>query len=236
MSVSAAASAEAQRLVEASYDGVLSTLSLEVAGYPFGSVVPFCLDQHGRPLILIASIAQHTKNIAADPRVSLLVFERNEPDLQAAGRVTVLADAARLAASERRFATRYFRYFPHATDYDLTHDFSFHALVPRRVRYIGGFGRIHWLHPAAVLHANPFDPSQEEGIVRHMNDDHADALVHYCLRAGIALQAGEAPVMAGCDGGGIHLRISHRIARIAFATPVADLGAMRKTLVAMARA
>jgi len=236
MSASAAASAEAQTLIAASYDGVLSTLSLEVAGYPFGSVVPFCLDQHGRPLILIASIAQHTKNIAADPRVSLLVFERSEPDLQAAGRVTILADATRLASSERNLATRYYRYFPQATDYDLTHDFSFHALVPRRVRYIGGFGRIHWFEPGVVVRANPFDSTQEEGIVRHMNDDHAGALVHYCRRAGIVVQEGEAPVMAGCDGEGMHLRIGQRIARIAFDAPVADLGAVRKTLVAMARA
>lgn len=231
-----AAAAAARDLLCRCYDGVLATVSVDVAGYPFGSVVPYCLDQHGRPLILIASIAQHTKNIRADARVSLMVFDRGEPDLQAAGRVTVLGDARRLSADERALALRYYRYFPQSQDYDRTHDFAFFAIEPRRIRYIGGFGAIYWFEPQDMLVPNPFDADAERGIVEHMNADHGEALRHYCAVAGIEIPAGVAPQLAGCDGEGINLRLDARIARIAFAAPVSSLQAVRQTLVAMARA
>ena len=41
--------------------GILSTHSLEVKGYPFGSLTPYCLDNQYRPVIPISNIAQHTK-------------------------------------------------------------------------------------------------------------------------------------------------------------------------------
>jgi len=68
--------------------GVLSTMSLDVPGYPFGSVTPYCVDDECRPLIYISHIAQHTRNIIADPRVSLTVVENNvdSDDVQAHGR------------------------------------------------------------------------------------------------------------------------------------------------------
>ena len=231
------AAAGARALLNACYDGVLATLSVDVPGYPFGSVVPYCLDQHGRPLILIASIAQHTKNIGADSRVSLTVFDRAQPDLQAAGRVTVLGDACRLNPDERALAVRYYRFFPQSYDYDRTHDFAFYALVPRRVRFIGGFGAIHWFEPAALLRSNPFDSAAEHAIIAHMNADHADALRHYLQVAGDPSgEEAESPELVGCDGEGIHLRVGARILRIAFPEPVSDLQAVRATLVAMARA
>ena len=43
---------EARALLLACYDGVLSTQSVAMPGYPFGSVVPFCLDRAGQPVIL----------------------------------------------------------------------------------------------------------------------------------------------------------------------------------------
>lgn len=230
------AAATARDLLCRCYDGVLATVSVDVPGYPFGSVVPYCLDQHGRPLILVASIAQHTKNMRADARVSLTVFDRSEPDLQAAGRVTVLGDARRLSEQERVLALRYYRYFPQSHDYDRTHDFAFYAIEPRRIRYIGGFGAIHWFEPATMLVGNPFDAEAERGIVEHMNGDHADAIRHYCAVAGIEVPPGVTPELVGCDGEGINLRLEARIVRVAFDAPVNDLKAVRQTLVAMARA
>ena len=231
-----AAVAAARDLLCRCYDGVLATVSVDVPGYPFGSVVPYCLDQHGRPLILIASIAQHTKNIRADARVSLTVFDRGEPDLQAAGRVTVLGDARQLRDEERELALRYYRYFPQSNDYDRTHDFAFHAIAPRRIRYIGGFGAIHWFEPETMVLANPFDADAERGIVEHMNVDHAAAIRHYCAVAGTEIPEGVTPELVGCDAEGINLRLDARIARIAFEAPVTTLPAVRQALVAMAKA
>jgi putative heme iron utilization protein len=50
---------------------VLSTISLDVPGYPFGSLTPYCFDENGQPIVYISLIAQHTRNIMADPRLSL---------------------------------------------------------------------------------------------------------------------------------------------------------------------
>ena len=63
----------ARRYLRHHHHGALSTLSRKLAGYPFGSSVPFVLDHAARPAILISRLAEHTRNIHADPRVSLLV-------------------------------------------------------------------------------------------------------------------------------------------------------------------
>ena len=80
----------ARRLFLEQSFGVLSTISLDVAGYPFGSVTPFCADERCRPILYIAQIAQHTKNISdADARVSLIhspIESTNPEDVQAQGR------------------------------------------------------------------------------------------------------------------------------------------------------
>ena len=73
--------------------GVLSTISLDVPGYPFGSVTPYCFDENGQLIIYISHIAQHTRNIMADPRLSLTVLEdADSDDVQARGRVTYIAN------------------------------------------------------------------------------------------------------------------------------------------------
>src|SRR6185436_5172720 len=80
-------------LLEESF-GVLSTVSLDLPGYPFGSVTPYCLDRQCRPVVYISPIAQHTRNIMADSRVSLTVIEKSDSgDVQAHGRLTYIADA-----------------------------------------------------------------------------------------------------------------------------------------------
>ena len=86
----------ARELLLKEYRGVLSTHSKSMPGYPFGSVVPYCLDANGNPLILISRIAQHTHNLQKDPKCSLLVGEREAEDVQAVGRLTVMAEAHKL--------------------------------------------------------------------------------------------------------------------------------------------
>lgn len=95
------------------YRGALATQSKAMPGFPFGSVVPYCLDEQGRPLILISRIAQHTHNLQRDPKCSLLVGEREADDVQAVGRLTYLAEAEKLEdpAVIEAAAERYYRYF-----------------------------------------------------------------------------------------------------------------------------
>ncbi len=178
MSVEAAKNARELLLKE--YRAVLSTHSKKWPGFPFGSVVPYCLDAEGRPLILISRIAQHTHNLQADPRCSMLVGERGAEDIQAVGRLTLLAEARQLAEEEvAAAAERYYRYFPESADYHRVHDFDFWVLQPVQWRFIGGFGAIHWLAAERVPLANPFAGEAERGMVEHMNSDHAAAIAHY---------------------------------------------------------
>ncbi|HEX3171590.1 MAG TPA: pyridoxamine 5'-phosphate oxidase family protein, partial [Burkholderiales bacterium] len=83
---------DARRYLRRFRHGVLSTLSKKFAGYPFGSVVPCVTDHAARPVILISGLAEHTKNIAADARVSLLVRDA-DIDPQEGARLTLIGDA-----------------------------------------------------------------------------------------------------------------------------------------------
>ena len=86
----------ARELLLKEYRGVLSTLSKSMPGFPFGSVVPYCLDAEGRPLLLISRIAQHTHNLQKEPKCSLLVGERDADDVQAVGRRPATAEARKV--------------------------------------------------------------------------------------------------------------------------------------------
>ena len=99
--MSAQVAKNARELLLKEYRGALSTLSKAMPGFPFGSVVPYCLEEQGRPLILISRIAQHTHNLQKDPKCSLLVGEREADDVQAVGRLTYLAEAEKLMLDRR---------------------------------------------------------------------------------------------------------------------------------------
>src|SRR5512142_2026067 len=73
--------------------GSLSTQSRKQPGFPFGSVMPYALDENGRPIFLISTMAMHTHNLQEDPRASLLVTQANGGgDPLGASRVTVLGN------------------------------------------------------------------------------------------------------------------------------------------------
>ena len=130
--------------------GILSTTSVAVAGYPFGSVVPYVTTPDGVPVIYISTIAQHFKNLQADPRACLTAVESGREDPQAGSRISVLADAAQATSEEREaVAEAYFERFPSSRRFADTHGFQFWLLRPKRVRFIGGFGKIHWIEPDA---------------------------------------------------------------------------------------
>ncbi len=232
--MSAKASRQARALLLKEYRGVLSTHSKSMPGYPFGSVVPYCLDDQGRPLILISRIAQHTQNLQSDARCSMLVGERGAEDIQAVGRVTVMAQAQKLTdeAAVDRAAQRYYRYFPESQSYHSAHDFDFWVLAPVRYRFIGGFGAIHWLDEVAL--ANPFAGAVETSMVDHMNTDHAKAIAHYVELAG--LPQTEPASLVGIDSEGMHLRIGQSLCWLGFSHTCNTPSQIRQTLVHLAHA
>ena len=224
--------AEARRFTRGQHSGVLSTISKRIEGFPFGSVAPFILDHAGRPAILISTLAEHTKNIDADPRVSLIV-QPYSPDMQVTGRVTLLGRAERLA-DKSELGPRYLRFHPQAADYFAMHDFSFYRIEPVRLRWIGGFGRIHWVEPADYLAAPGTLAEQEAGILEHMNADHAENLRAYCRHVhGLETTGAD---MIGIDPDGFDVRADGQRLRFDFDAPVSDAQGARAALVDLARA
>jgi putative heme iron utilization protein len=227
------AAAEARQFLSATHNGVLSTISARLEGYPFGSIAPFVLDHEGCPLILISTIAEHTKNIQADARVSLIAFDPTSPDMQASARLTVVGNA-QLAEKDAALRARYLRYFPQAEGYFDMHDFLFYRIEMTQARFIGGFGNIHWIPGDELRSPANHLAEQEASILEHMNADHAGNLQAYCRHVH-GVEAAEA-IMVGIDTAGFDVRADGKLLRFALDTPVTDAKQARDALVALAQA
>ncbi len=223
----------ARELLLARLEGVLSTHSHDVPGYPFGSVVQYVADAQGFPVMLISRLAQHTRNLQQNPHCALTLVATGSANVQEAARLTWLGVAEPLPSPSAELKTRYAHFYPESTTY-LGMDFDFWRIGLHKARYIGGFAQIHWVEPARLPLPNPFFGAAEESMVVHMNQDHVDAMEKYCARAGIAHTS--PPVMAGVDAEGFHLRVDNRLHRFRFPGAADSPGAVRRHLVEMARA
>jgi putative heme iron utilization protein len=179
----------------------------------------------------VSALAEHTKNMRDDPRVSLLVHEPSR-DVQAAGRLTVVGRAEPLDPVPA-LRDRYLRYQPDAAGLLGLGDFAFCVIVPEVLRYIAGFGRIEWIPAASFAPPDSALVQQESEIVAHMNADHTEALRSYCR----TLHAREAATveMVGIDCDGLDVRADDELLRIDFEQPVADAAGARTALAALAR-
>ena len=223
---------DARRYLRHHRHGVLSTLSKKLDGYPFGSLVPFVLDHAARPAILISRLAEHTKNIDTDTRVSLLVHAAGT-DVQAAARLTLIGNAARVSADLAAIEARYLSYLPQAERLLALGDFSFYRIEPVTLRFVGGFGDIQWISAASYTPPANMIAECEADIVAHMNTDHA-ATLQNCCRHFKHIRAASA-TMIGVDCDGFDVRTDNALLRFDFAEPVADAHAVRAALVTMAR-
>ena len=223
---------EARLMLRAHRYGVLSTLSKKFDGFPFGSITPYLVDHDGSLLILISTLAEHTKNILQKPRVSLITHNQLDSHIQTQGRVTVVGNAE-LEPDREKAGTRYLQYFPEAQSYFTMHDFSFYRIRPVAIRYIGGFGRIRWVDMENYT-AQPYPLiEQESGVIEHMNSDHRDTMRNYCMH--YHQYAALDVTMLGIDQDGFDVRADDKMLRFDFEQLVADAQQARSALVEMAR-
>ena len=222
----------ARRYLRSRRHGALATISQKLAGYPFGSLVPFVLDHTAQPVIFISRLAEHTRNIEADPRVSLLVHEA-AADVQATARLTIAGNAARVEGNLDALHARYLGYFPDAERLFALGDFSFYRIAAVMLRFIGGFGAIHWIAAGDFAPpANQLD-ADEPAIVAHMNAGHRHNLHDYC-RSRRRVEAREV-AMTGIDCDGFDVRADGELLRFEFEQPVTTADEARRVLVAMAQ-
>lgn len=228
----------ARTLVYIARIGSLSTLSRQHPGFPFGSVMPYASDEHGRPIFLISTMAMHTHNLQADSRASLLVTQPDATgDPLGASRITLIGNAVSIpeldvAQARKLYLARYdnSRYW---VDFQ---DFSFYRMDVLDVYYVGGFGVMGWVSAPEYGRAHP-DPLADSAaeIIQHMNADHKDTLI-LLARTFAGMESQEA-VLTSVDRLGFHVRLKTkdgmRGARIAFLREVSNPIETREVLIEM---
>jgi putative heme iron utilization protein len=230
----------ARTLVYVGRIGSLSTHSRKQEGFPFGSVMPYGLDDRGRPIFLISTMAMHTQNLQADPRASLLVTQPDASgDPLGASRITLLGNVVPvpetdLTESRKLYLDRYAN-SKYWVDFK---DFSFYRMDVVDVYYVGGFGVMGWVAAGEYDRAQP-DPLVDAaaGILQHMNSHHSEALIRLA-RVFAGMESQEA-AMTSVDRLGFHLRLKTeqgmRGARIAFLREARSPAEAREVLVEMAQ-
>ena len=200
--------------------------------------MPYGLDEYGRPIFLISTMAMHTHNLLADPRASLLVTQNDTGgDPLGASRITLLGNVlpipvADVAEARELYLARHAN-SKYWVDFE---DFSFYRMNVVDVYYVGGFGVMGWVSASDYDRSQP-DPLADSmaGIIQHMNADHKDALI-LLARVFAGIESEEA-TMTAVDRQGFMLRLKTqegmRGARIAFLREVINPAETRKVLVKM---
>jgi putative heme iron utilization protein len=202
--------------------------------------MPYAIDEQGRPIFLISTMAMHTQNLKGDPRASLLVTQHEDGgDPLGASRVTLVGNVLPVP-EEQVTAAREIYLARHANskywvDFE---DFAFYRLDVVDVYYVGGFGVMGWISAPEYLSSQP-DPLADSmaEIIRHMNADHKDALKLLAME--YAHIACDEATMTAVDRLGFHVRLKTqdgmRGARIAFPREARNSETTRSILVDMVR-
>lgn len=185
----------------------LASHSTQLAGYPYATAIPCVPDACHRPTLCLSALAEHSKNLQADPRCSMALLDPAATSSQSGARLTLLGDMEVFQPSPLELA-RHLRYQPEAAAW-LALDFAFYRLRPQRLRYIEGFGRMGWLEAEQWLDGPMLEPEREAEL----------------LAQSAALPAGVRLLGADCHG--IDYEIAATRRRLAFpaAQDAAELAA-----------
>jgi len=228
----AAAIADVKRLMRLARTGALATLEAK-GGAPLTTLLGVASDFDGAPLFLMSTLSRHTRNLAGDPRASLLLtgpHERGDPLNQP--RVTLGGLVERCAAP--RAKVRYLRRNPKAGLYAGFADFGLFRLGIEDVHFNGGFGRAAPLAVAEILSPREGEMALVEAEERLLAEANALGLAQLARLAGHKASP-RAPGPGawraiGLDSEGLDLAAGGRAARAQFATPAHDLEAWRARL------
>ncbi len=227
--------AEEARTIAASTN-TATLASLTPDGDPWASLVTYGL-LNGSPVLCVSHMAEHGRNLAGDPRASIaVVAPSHDGDPLANGRVTLAGvveqpiGAELAAAREAHLAA-----VPSARYYIDYSDFAVWVLRVRRVRWVGGYGRMDSATGRAYSEAAP-DPvvPHAAGAIAHLNADHADALALLARVLGGYPDASSA-VCTGADRYGLDLRVSTArgvaYTRVGYPSPLHSVDQMRTATV-----
>lgn len=204
--------AEEARSIAASTN-VATLASLTGTGDPWASLVTYGL-LDGAPVLCVSHLAEHGRNLAADPRASLSVVadgagkDSAGRDPLASSRIT-LAGVVETPREGELTAARdaHLAGVPAARFYIDYSDFTLWVMRVRRVRWVGGYGRMDsaGAEDYAAAEADPVRPNAASA-VEHLNADHADALAEAARALG-GYPDTVAAVCTGVDRYGLDLRV-----------------------------
>lgn len=215
---------EARRLLRRARTATLASLNQD-DGTPYASLVNVATDVTGHPLLLISTLAWHTKNLLSDPRASIMMAEVPAlGDALTGPRVTIMGHFVK--AEEEGARRRYLARHPQASFYSGFGDFAFWRLEPERAHAVAGFGRIETMSANEVFPSVFEMVALEEGAIRHMNEDHDDAIQRYAEKLLGATPGGWK--IAGIDPDGADLQRQEEVLRLQFDAPVTSAGELRR--------
>lgn len=229
------APAATRRLLREARIGALATLDAD--GGPYASLVQVATLPDGTPILLLSTLARHTRNILADSRVSLLLDERRTGDELQGARAGFIGRAVRLTGADetdmarRRFLARH----PDAAAFAGFADFAFYRVEVTGAHLVAGFGRITDVARADLI-LDTSDAAEmlaaEASAVAHMNEDHRDAITLYAMHL-IGTGPGDWR-MIGIDPAGCDLMSGTEVRRLDFPRRATTARAMREILVELA--
>jgi heme iron utilization protein len=223
-----------RQLMRSCRSAVLSTNLPNADGWPYGSLVTVAIDADGSPLMLFSTLADHTRNLNADNRASLL-FEQasRHANPQRGPRVSVLGKIR--ATKKPKLAARFLQMHPEAQMYAGFGDFNFYRMSIDRAHWVGGFAKAQWLSGRFVMadsNASKAISASADGIIEHMNTEHADAVELYATK--LLGRRGGGWRIESIDPDGVDLLLDNRHARLTFPEPISDAAGARDILVALA--
>jgi putative heme iron utilization protein len=216
---------EARSLLRRARTATLATLNAD--GTPYASLVNVACSVQGWPVILISTLAWHTRNLLADPRASLMAAEiPPEGDALTGPRVTIMGRFSKIApeAAARRYLARH----PAAELYAGFGDFAFWQMQPEAAHAVAGFGRIETMGAEEMFPDAAEIGALEAGAIDHMNADHDDAIQRFAEKLLGAAPGGWR--IAAIDPDGMDLRRGEETRRLDFPAPVWTAGALRSLL------
>lgn len=214
----------ARRVLRAAGRATLTTVQRPAGGgggnpgFPYPSLVLCAFDHDGTPILCLSSLADHTRNLAADPRAGLLFDGTAGLDQPLSGpRLSVLGRIAR--SDDPRHRARFLARHAEAATYLGFGDFALYTMTVERAHLVAGFGRVQWLDAAELLAHAP-QPAWETG----------EAAAIAALNAAIgAMDAdggatGDGWTVTGADPDGLDLCRGGHHRRLDFPHPAADPG------------
>jgi hypothetical protein len=222
----------AKKLLREARSGALASL-IPPNGDPYCSLVNVATAPDASPLLLLSTLAVHTKNIIADARVSLMLDERKPGDPLEGARVMLMGAIAQ--DGDPGVRQNYLRKHPEAEMFAGFADFAIYRMRIEKAHLVAGFGRIVDLAARDIL-TDVSDASTlieaEADAIAHMNADHKEALRLYATKL-LGAADGEWSC-AGFDPEGVELQHGREALRLPFPQRVTGPGPLRAVLKALA--